>query len=160
MTRTSDWLSEQSKHGRTLEVGRRANGKMLRCYEKGKQLGDQSSRWTRFEVELRNNDRDLPFDLLTDCDRFFVGAYKCLQRLIESPGEKIPTHQKEGEIALEVMTEYARSSYGPLLHVMRIKGLTMDQIFDEISRPGVPKRLERAALGGFLNAGSLPVHRE
>jgi phage replication initiation protein len=153
-----DWLSDQSKHGRTLEVGRRANGKMIRCYEKGKQLGDQSSLWTRFEVELRNNDRDLPFDLLTDCDRFFVGAYKCLQRLIESPGEKIPTHQKEGEIALEVMTEYARSSYGPLLHVLRIKGLSMDQIFEEISRPGVPRRLEKAALGGFLNSGSPPVH--
>lgn len=153
-----DWLNEQSKHGRTLEVGRRENGKMLRCYEKGKQLGDQSSRWTRFEVELRNNDRDLPFELLTDPDRFFVGAYKCLERLLDTAGERIPTHQKEGEIALEVMTEYARSSYGPLLHVMRVRGLTFDQIFEEISRPGVPRRLEKAALGGFLNTGSPPVH--
>lgn len=151
-----DWLSEQSKHGRTLEVGRRSNGKMLRCYEKGKQLGDQSSRWTRFEVELRNNDRDLPFDLLTDCDKYFAGAYKCLQRLIDTAAEKIPTHQKEGEIALEVLTEYARSSYGTLIHVLRVKGLSLDAIFEEISRPGVPKRLERAALGGFINSGPLP----
>lgn len=151
-----DWLSDQSKHGRTLEVGRRANGKMIRCYEKGKQLGDQASPWTRFEVELRNNDRDLPFDLLTDCDRFFVGAYKCLERLIESVAEKIPTHQKEGEIALEVLSTYAKSAYGTLLHVLRLKGLSLDQIFEELSRPGVPKRLEKAALGGFLMSGPLP----
>lgn len=154
-----DWLSDSSRHGRTLEVGRRENGKMLRCYEKGKQLGDQASPWVRFEVELRNNDRDLPFDVLTRCDEYFVGAYRCLERVLDAAGERIKTHQKEGEIALEVMQEHARNGYGQLLHVMRVRGVSAAAIIEELSRPGVPRRLERAALGGFLNGSpSGPLH--
>ncbi|PAT00099.1 MAG: hypothetical protein BSR46_04205 [Candidatus Dactylopiibacterium carminicum] len=36
-----DWLNPH--YGRTLEIGRRTNGKMLRAYEKGRQLGDPDS---------------------------------------------------------------------------------------------------------------------
>lgn len=150
-----DWLG-QPKHGRTLEVGRRENGKMCRVYEKGRQLGDQASAWTRFEVELRNNDRDLPMDILTRPDVYFVGAYKCLERVLDAAGERIATHQKEGEIALEVMKGHACTSYGQVLDVLRVMGLSAEEICKEIARPGVPRRLERASLAGFLNGGSPP----
>ena len=145
-----DWLDPEHKHGRTVEIGRRENGKMCRVYEKGRQLGDQSSAWVRFEVELRNNDRDLPLDILTEPDKYFAGAYRCLAKLLDVAGQRIPTHQKEGEIALAVMTEYAREGYGQVLHVLRATGLSFEDVFLEISRPGVPKRLERASLGGFI----------
>lgn len=58
-----DWLSETPYYGRTLEIGRRENGKMLRAYEKGLQLapGSTATKWTRFEVELRRKDRDIPW---------------------------------------------------------------------------------------------------
>jgi len=149
-----DWLSDQPTHGRTLEVGRRENGKMLRAYEKGRQLGDSESPWTRFEVELRNIDRDIPLDVLTDRDKYFTGAYKCLSRILEAAAERIRTHQKEGEMSLEKLTIYARSSYGQLLHVLRLK-LSAAEVLDELSRPGVPKRLEKASLAGFNLTGSL-----
>lgn len=150
-----DWLDDEHPLGRTLMVGKRANGKMCRVYEKGRQLGDQASEWVRFEVELRNNDRDLPFEILTDCDTYFVGAYRCLERVISVAGTRIATHQKEGEIALEVMSGFARTGYGQVLNVLRATGLSFEQVFQEIARPGIPKRLERAALGGFVN-GSPP----
>lgn len=143
-----DWLSDEPKHGRTLEVGRRENGKMLRAYEKGRQLGDPASTWTRFEVEIRNIDRDIPLDVLTRCDEYFVGAYKCLQTILDSAAERIATHQKEGEITLEKLTHHARESYGTTVHVLRAH-LTADEVLDAISRPGVPKRLEKASLAGF-----------
>lgn len=38
--------------GLTLYVGSRKNGKVIRCYEKGKQLGDKSSPWFRSELEI------------------------------------------------------------------------------------------------------------
>lgn len=154
-----DWLDPDHKHGRTLEVGRRENGKMLRAYEKGRQLGDQASKWVRFEVELRNNDRDLPLEMLTDCDRYFVGAYRCLERLIACGGERIKTHQKEGEIGLQVLTDYARTGYGQVLNIMTVLGLSADEVIREISRPGVPKRLERASLVGFIE-GRLLARRQ
>ncbi len=144
-----DWLSPA--YGRTIEVGRRENGKMLRCYEKGRQLGDPFSSWTRFEVEIRNNDRDIPTDILTAPDTYFTGAYKCLERVLDAAATRIKTHQKEGEISLELMTGYAMNSYGALVHVLR-STLTSDQVIDALSRPGIPKRLERSGLHGFLNA--------
>lgn len=143
-----DWLSDAPEHGRTLEVGRRENGKMLRAYEKGRQLGQPDSKWTRFEVEIRNIDRDIPLDVLTRCDEYFVGAYKCLQTILDAAAERIATHQAEGQISLEKLTESARISYGTLIHVLRAS-LTADEVLCSLSRPGVPKRLEKASLGGF-----------
>lgn len=146
-----DWLNP--RHGRTLEVGRRENGKMLRAYEKGRQLGDPDSPWTRFEVELRNKDRDIPLDVLTRCDEYFVGAYKCLSRVLDAAAERIATHQAEGEIVLENLVVHSRRSYGRLVHTLRAR-LSADDLISVLSTPGIPKRLEKASLGGFMSAVS------
>ena len=153
-----DWLDPLHPRGRTLEIGRRANGKMCRVYEKGRQLGDSMSDWVRFEVELRNNDRDIPVDVLTCSGKYFAGAYQCLERLLDVAAERIKTHQKEGEIALEVMTEYASTGYGQVLSVLRLTGLSFEEVFDQISRPGIPKRLERASLAGFMGPSLGSAH--
>lgn len=42
-----NWLTADAK-GRTFYVGKRGNGKLMRVYEKGKQLGDPNSPWVRF----------------------------------------------------------------------------------------------------------------
>ena len=150
-----DWLSETPYYGRTLEIGRRENGKMLRAYEKGLQLMPGSGdKWTRFEVELRRKDRDIPLDILTRCDEFFVGAYKCLQQLLPVAGERIKTHQKEGELTAERMVSCAREAYGKLVTVLR-GHLDSDELLSVISRPGIPRRLEKASLGGFIAGSSL-----
>ena len=150
-----DWRSPEPFYGRTLEVGRRENGKMLRAYEKGLQLAPGSGdKWTRFEVEIRNKDRDIPLDVLTRCDVYFVGAYVCLQRLLPAAGERIATHQKEGELSLETMVHHASVGYGKLVHVMR-GHVHADDLLDLISRPGVPRRLEKATLAGFIAASSV-----
>lgn len=144
-----DWLNPEPVHGRTLEIGRRENGKMLRAYEKGLQLRPGSGdRWTRFEVELRNIDRDLPLDVLTDCDKYFAGAYRCLERLLEVTGERIATHQKEGELSIQKLTEHCRTSYGRYVNVLRAV-LSASEVLDVLSLPGVPRRLEKASLAGF-----------
>ena len=150
-----DWLSPEPYYGRTLEIGRRENGKMLRAYEKGLQLAPGSGdKWTRFEVEIRRKDRDIPLDVLTRCDEYFVGAYVCLQRLLPVAGERIATHQKEGELSVDRLVHYAREGYGKLLQVLRAH-VDADTLIDLISRPGVPRRLEKATLAGFIAASSV-----
>lgn len=150
-----DWLSPEPYYGRTLEIGRRENGKMLRAYEKGLQLAPGSGdRWTRFEVEIRNKDRDVPIDVLTRCDEYFVGAYECLQKLLPVAGERIATHQKEGELSVDRLIHYAREGYGKLFQVLRVH-VDADSLIDLISRPGVPRRLEKATLAGFIAASSV-----
>ena len=151
-----DWLSETPYYGRTLEIGRRENGKMLRAYEKGLQLAPGSGdKWTRFEVELRRKDRDIPLDVLTRCDEYFVGAYVCLQRLLPVAGERIATHQKEGDLTLERLIHYAREAYGKLFGTVRAHIDVDAELLDLISRPGIPRRLEKASLGGFIAGSSL-----
>lgn len=152
-----DWANpayesgEGIRYGRTFEVGRRKNGKMLRAYEKGRQLGASDSEWTRFEVEIRNIDRDIPLDIVVNPDKYFAGAYACLKKLLASPAATIPTHQKEGQITLERLTHLARVSYGKLIEVMRVY-LSASEIIKELARPGLPRRLEKAVIAGFLPA--------
>lgn len=155
-----DWLSETPFYGRTLEIGRRENGKMLRAYEKGLQLAPGSGdKWTRFEVELRCRDRDIPLDVLTRCDEYFVGAYVCLGRLLDAAGERIATHQKEGDLAVDRLVHYAREGYGKLVQTLRVH-VDSDTLLDLISRPGVPRRLEKATLAGFIAASSVALQEK
>lgn len=152
-----DWLSDRPEHGRTLEIGRRENGKMLRVYEKGRQLGQPESEWTRFEVEIRNNDREIPLDVLTNPGKYFAGAYKALEGIAKHAPSRIATHQKEGQITVERMTEVVRTQYGPFLHVLRAS-LTSDEVMEALSRPGVPRRLERCAVASSIEPQELINH--
>jgi phage replication initiation protein len=153
-----DWLSETPFYGRTLEIGRRENGKMLRAYEKGLQLAPGSGdKWTRFEVELRNKDREIPLDVIVNCDTYFAGAYECLQRVLPVAGERIPTQQKEGELSLQKLTKHCSEAYGRLYTVLRGR-LDVGEVLDIIARPGVPRRLEKSSLAGFLASAAPAVY--
>jgi len=88
------WHEGGSK-GRTLYVGKLKNGKTLCVYEKGRQLNMKDSNWTRYEVRLGNRDRVIPLDVLTNPDKFFVGAYPALSGMLESAAEEIPTLREE-----------------------------------------------------------------
>jgi phage replication initiation protein len=73
-SQAGNWIAPDGK-GRTFYVGRRENGKLMRIYEKGKQLGDPDSPWVRWELELHNTDREIPFDVLLQPGRYVAGAY-------------------------------------------------------------------------------------
>jgi phage replication initiation protein len=136
-----DWLDEV--HGRTLYVGKAANGKMLRVYEKGKQLGDLSSDWVRFEVQLGNRDRVIPFDTLTDCDRFFAGAYPALASLVAAAAEAIPTTQTETLTNLGHLLYHLRRCYGKALHHASVTaGATNTDLVESMTVIGLPRRLK------------------
>ncbi|MFX7879297.1 replication initiation factor domain-containing protein, partial [Acinetobacter baumannii] len=51
-----NWKRPNGK-GRTLMVGARESGKMLRLYEKGRAEGDPNDNWQRAEVEFESIDR-------------------------------------------------------------------------------------------------------
>lgn len=111
-----DWIG--LNEGRTFYVGKAKNGKALRCYEKGKQLGDAASSWVRFEVQFGNRDRELPFDVLTDPERFFVGAYPALQRLLDVAGDRIATLSKTSEVSIAHLLKHTRLAYGKVIDMM------------------------------------------
>lgn len=152
-----DWL-ESTGAGRTFYVGRRANGKYCRIYEKGKQLGNQDSLWTRFEVELHNTDREIPYGILSNPSMYFAGAYPCCQNLVEHGAQRIKTLRAEHEISLEHLVSYCKVAYGKLIHVLRFSASTQDEeskLLDELAVKGVPRRLGKTSLT-VLNGGAPP----
>lgn len=71
--------------GKSLYIGSRDSGLMCRFYEKGKQLqSEDHPNWVRAEVEIRNQDRVVPFDVLLNPDQYFAGAYPCLGPLVDA----------------------------------------------------------------------------
>ncbi len=52
----SDWEEDDEAKmtkGKTYGIGSRESSKYVGVYEKGKQLGDKTSTWTRFEIEFK-----------------------------------------------------------------------------------------------------------
>lgn len=138
-SQAGNWLEPDGK-GRTLNVGRLVNGKMLCVYEKGKQLGDSTSRWVRWEVRLANRDRALPLECLTAPASFARGAYPALD-FIDGPECRIATRRIKERISLAKLSQHASDAYGKLLNVLRRDGQSAEQVVKRLRRDGVPKRL-------------------
>lgn len=142
-----NWLTPDTK-GRTFYVGNRKNGKLCRVYEKGKQLGDPLSPWVRFEVEMHNKDRVIPFDVLLEPGRFVAGAYPCLG-WISDRVSRIPTINKTQLTAYEAMVRHARNTYGRLIDTMEYVEGGAEAAVERLKRPGMPKRLDVPTVPNF-----------
>lgn len=137
-----DWLDSNSPKGRTLNVGNRKNGKLCRIYEKGKEQGDPTSPWVRFEVEWRAKSRVLPYDMLTQPGKYLAGAYPCAKFLnIEQC--KIKTLFRGGKITFDRALDNLRQQGGKLINfALSIFGGDYAQLVERIRRDGIPSRLE------------------
>lgn len=124
-----------SGKGRTFYVGARASGKMLRVYEKGRQLGDKGSRWVRWEMEfLRGKSQTLPWAMLTDPEAYFAGAYPALQVIIGKAGTRIEVERKTTDTTMAVQVSWARRSYGGLVWMLLMHGLSPDRVVTLLAR--------------------------
>lgn len=131
-----------SGEGCTLYVGARANGKMFRGYEKGKQLGDPQSKWFRVEVELRAKDRIIPTDVLTDPTPYLAGSFPALAYLSEEQS-RIRTVKKAVEVSLQRSIESGRNAVGKLVNVLLTSaGWSESDVIGALWREGVPARLQ------------------
>ncbi|MBN9203855.1 replication initiation factor domain-containing protein [Methylibium petroleiphilum] len=143
-----DWLDGVS--GRSFYVGKAENGKMLRVYEKGRQLGNEDSEWVRFEVQLGNRDRVIPFDVLTERDTFFAGAYPALELMLEQAGERILTQQAGGEISVAHVVYHLKRCYGKALDLCVELGATNADLIEELRIVGFPRRVNPSSLAAGL----------
>jgi phage replication initiation protein len=109
-----NWVKPNGK-GRTLYIGGRTSGKLLRIYEKGLQLAngfhEKFPNWIRVELELKNQDRIIPFDVLLRPGQYLAGAYPALKRFHQVQ-ERIETFKKVAESTLERVVETTRHQFG------------------------------------------------
>jgi len=135
-----NWITPDP-HGRTFYVGRRKNGKLLRVYEKGKQLGDPRSPWVRFELELHNTDRVIPFEVLLTPGPFVAGAYPCLGWIC-AEAFRLRTLREQHRISYAAAVHSARRTVGRLVNFMQVIEGSANAVVDVLRRPGVPDRLD------------------
>lgn len=152
-----DWLDAGSPKGRTLYIGRKANGKLCCIYEKGKQLGDAASPWTRAEVRLGGKSRIIPYDVLTRPGHYLAGAYPQALGYLSAIQEKIRTIAKVVNLSLAATIHQARVTVGKVVNLLHTIYQGDDsKVVETLRRDGVPKRLENYAdfLPQVLEGGS------
>jgi phage replication initiation protein len=136
-----------SGKGKTLYVGQRRNGKLIRIYEKGKQLGDPKSPWVRWELELHNRDRIIPLDTLLRPSRYLAAAYPVTAWISEHQS-RIATATRSTNIGLDVLTDSCRKSYGKLVWFLwKVSDLTPLEIVEMLAVEGIPSRINHAVPG-------------
>jgi DNA relaxase NicK len=142
-----------SGSGKTLYVGNRKSGKLLRIYEKGKQLGDQASNWTRVEVELRNKGRIIPWEALNRTGQYLAGSFPCLA-FLSVEQDKIRTIAKAGKITLTAATLHLQKNSGKLVDLlMKLHDENSQAVIQKIRGEGIPRRL--AAYASYLQPAAL-----
>jgi phage replication initiation protein len=134
-----DWLNPQGE-GRTLEIGKRKNGKMLRVYEKGMQLGLRDHPWVRWEVELHNKDREIPWEIVTEPGRYFVGAYPKALSWAHAEMTRIRTNRATARTVYEHACEALSRQYGPLLSFMMAVEGSSEAVLSKVVRTQRPRR--------------------
>lgn len=151
-----DWKHHKG-NGRTLQIGKRENGKLIRIYEKGKKFGDKESPWCRAEVEFGAKSRYLPFEMLLSPTEYFVGAYPFTLELIDKARHykgmngivfvsRIDTTKNENEISIEKSIDIWKRQIGRYIRAYRDMGLDDKFILDLLQCNKVkdfyPKRLK------------------
>jgi len=112
----------------------------VRIYEKGKQLGDPSSPWVRWEVELHAKDRVIPWDVLLHPGEYVAGAYPCMSWVSER-AFRIRTIKEQDRISYGRLKKVASIAYGALFNVMLEREGSADKVVALLKRQAIPKRL-------------------
>jgi phage replication initiation protein len=137
--------------GRSFYVGKRQSGKMLRCYEKGKQLQDKHNpNWVRWEVEIRNIDRVIPLDALENPFKYFAGCYPALNHFASSQ-ERIKLQVKKIKVSYEHLYKHAKLGYSKLFNfALQVLQKTPEEIFEDLVEgleiDSFPDRIKRESL--------------
>lgn len=130
--------------GRTFYIGKRKNGKFLRVYEKGKQLGGNTTQlfpnWTRVELELHNEGRSVPFDALINPGPYLAGSYPALEWISEEQC-RIATKQKILQVSFEKSVAMVKNQVGRYINAMLQVYGTSEEVVNRIIRSGIPERL-------------------
>ena len=136
-----NWIIPDGK-GRTFYVGKRENGKLMRVYEKGMQLGAKWHPWVRWELELHSVDRIIPWEVLMEPGKFVAGSYPNATGWIQAEMSRISTIQNTTRISYDYMTACTSTSYGKHLNVMLEVEGSAEKVLEKLVRDGIPKRLD------------------
>lgn len=142
----TDWRSHDNT-GKTFYVGSRKSSKYVRVYEKGKQLGDKQSVWTRFEIEFKARDCVIPIEVLLSPSEYLAGAYPVCQKIFADIEKVslIEIRKKKFDLTESKMIEWLKKQIGTSLnYFIRFKHLTAFEVIELLlpSHNRIPARLD------------------
>jgi phage replication initiation protein len=144
-----------SGEGCTLYVGAKGH-KQLCVYEKGKQLGDQSSPWTRVEVRFYGKHAEVLLEVLTKPLEYLRGAYPILQNLLPGLSSRLQTVVRSVEASATAMVRWLKTQAGSSLNLL-IQTIGKDQFGEwchqNLARERQPSRFAKSGAA----PGDLPV---
>ena len=117
----SDWEEDDEAKmtkGKTYGIGSRESSKYVRVYQKGKQLGDKSSNWTRFEIEFKSKDIIIPFEVLQNPGEYFGGAYPICERFSKQ-AQRIEAVKNTLEITFERYVAWMKDQMGRGMNALK-----------------------------------------
>lgn len=123
---------EEDYTGKSFYVGRRGSSKLVRVYEKGRQLGDKNSLWTRFEIEFRNKDCIIPLEILAAPGEFLSGAYPVGEKIFTTPAQRIAATTEKANITFDSRLHYAKNQVGRLVRFLADLGWSHEQIIEAL----------------------------
>lgn len=141
---------------RTINIGKRSNGKSLRVYEIGRKLSLMNKNIIRLEVELRGVGRVIPFDALLDPHSYFCGTYPFLKQFQNDGTKKIATLAKVAVANYKGLIEHLSRSYGKALNLMREIEVSDTAILDLLVRPGFPQNISLQDIEALKRLKSQP----
>jgi phage replication initiation protein len=140
-----NWI-EPDGTGRTFYVGKRKNGKLIRIYEKGMQSGEPFHPWVRWELELHNVDRVVPWDVLLNPGKYVVGGYPKVMTWVQNEMSRIKTIKTETNLSYEHLIACASTAYGRLINVMLEVEDSPEKVIERLRKEGQPRRLHVPAV--------------
>lgn len=127
--------------GDTVYIGSRASEKFMRVYDKGKEQGDESSVWVRWEVQFSSSTRrELDLDMITSPAEFMRGAYKCLEFICETL-RRIDLTKEQATANIHGAIKHLRRQYGKTLNFLMQTfpdDSSLGEFVINLSRPGLP----------------------
>jgi len=144
-----NWI-EPDGRGRTLYIGTSKNGKMARIYEKGMQLKIPFHPWVRWEVQLGNRDRVIPWEAVLHPGNYLAGTYINALSWISEEQSRIKTLQNTAKLGYESLNHWHKNSWGKHINVMMIKeGEDAERVIEILRRDGFPARLDLPDLPNY-----------
>ncbi|SUO93467.1 replication initiation factor domain-containing protein [Suttonella ornithocola] len=123
-----DWFNDTS-NGRTLYIGTRQSSRLLRFYEKGKQLKMQDSPWVRCELELRSRDIIIPKDIVIHAGDYLCASYPAFEKLFSSDTPKnIIVKERIIQRCIEHSIKYLRIQGSKAVAMLKEFGKDNDEI--------------------------------
>ncbi|MFZ6693665.1 replication initiation factor domain-containing protein [Undibacterium sp. SXout20W] len=142
--------------GITDAVGVRTSDLYLRRYDKGRELGDLNSTWSRVELEMKSKDTLIPFDVLLNPAKYFC-QYPYLKNLCNSEAERLVSTRITAEITIESAKKIVKRQFGKYLRVLRGLAESDEELINELQsdEDEWPVRLAKIAPQIFV-----PIHKQ